>query len=118
MGSSMGGLISLYAALKRPDVFGRAGIFSCACWIARPFVYEFARAAGKPRRGARIFFIAGALETADGEAARDQREMVDTLVAAGWRRGVNVRSIISADGRHSEWFWRREFPAAFVWLFR
>jgi predicted alpha/beta superfamily hydrolase len=118
MGSSMGGLISLYAVLKRPDVFGRAGVFSCACWIARPFVYELARGSGKPRRDARIFFIAGERETADGEAARDQREMVDTLVAAGWQRDVNVRSIISADGRHSEWFWRREFPAAFAWLFR
>jgi alpha-glucosidase len=27
MGSSMGGLISLYAALEYPDVFGNAGIF-------------------------------------------------------------------------------------------
>ena len=118
MGSSMGGLISLYTVLKRPDVFGRAGVFSCACWIARPYVYEFARKSGKPRRDARIFFIAGALETKDGEPARDQRAMVDTLVGAGWRRDVNVRSIISDDGKHSEWFWRREFPAAFLWLFR
>jgi predicted alpha/beta superfamily hydrolase len=118
MGSSMGGLISLYAVLKRPDVFGRAGVFSCACWVARPFVYEFARKAGKPHKDARIFFVSGALETKDGEPARDQREMVDTLVAAGWRRNVNVRSIIAADGKHSEWFWRREFPAAFLWLFR
>ena len=118
MGSSMGGLISLYAVLKRPDVFGRAGVFSCACWVARPYVYAFARAAGKPRKDARIFFVAGELETKDGEPARDQREMVDTLVAAGWRRDVNVRSIISADGKHSEWFWRREFPSAFQWLFR
>jgi len=118
MGSSMGGLISLYAVLKRPDVFGRAGVFSCACWVARPVVYEFARRAGKPHRDARIFFIAGELETKDGEPSRDQREMVDTLVAAGWQRNVNVRSIISPDGKHSEWFWRREFPAAFLWLFR
>ena len=21
------------------------------------------------------------------------------------------------DGRHAEWFWRREFPAAYRWLF-
>ncbi len=118
MGSSMGGLISLYAVLQRPDVFGRAGVFSCACWVARPFVYEFARRAGKPHKDARIYFVAGELETKDGEPARDQLEMVDTLVAAGWRRDVNVRSLVSVDGKHSEWFWRREFPAAFQWLFR
>ena len=117
MGSSMGGLISLYALLKRPDVFGRAGVFSCACWVARPYVYEFARQAGKPRKNERIYFVGGALETKDGEQARDQREMVDTLVAAGWRRNVDVKSVVSEDGKHSEWFWRREFPAAFLWLF-
>jgi enterochelin esterase-like enzyme len=32
-GSSMGGLISLYALVKYPDVFGTAGIFSPAFWI-------------------------------------------------------------------------------------
>ncbi|HEX8832202.1 MAG TPA: alpha/beta hydrolase-fold protein, partial [Longimicrobium sp.] len=39
-GSSMGGLISLYAALKYPDVFGRAGIFSPSLWFSdRTYAY-------------------------------------------------------------------------------
>ena len=25
--------------------------------------------------------------------------------------------VIKADGQHSEWFWRREFPTAYQWLF-
>ena len=33
-GSSMGGLISYYAAIKYPEVFGKAGIFSPAFWTA------------------------------------------------------------------------------------
>ena len=33
-GSSMGGLISLYATLKYPKVFGVAGVFSPAFWLA------------------------------------------------------------------------------------
>ncbi len=32
-GSSMGGLVSFYAALKYPDVFGLAGVFSPAFWV-------------------------------------------------------------------------------------
>ena len=32
-GSSMGGLISFYAILKYPKVFGGAGVFSPAFWI-------------------------------------------------------------------------------------
>ena len=34
MGSSMGGLISYYAALKHPDVFGKTGVFSPSFWFS------------------------------------------------------------------------------------
>jgi hypothetical protein len=30
----------------------------------------------------------------------------------------DLRSLLPADGAHSEWFWRREFPAAYRWLYR
>jgi metallo-beta-lactamase class B len=119
MGSSMGGLISLYATLKYPRVFGRAGVFSCACWIAGRHVYAYARAHARAAHaaGARLYFVAGALETPTGEPARDQRRMVDTLLAAGYPRSA-IHDAVAADGRHAEWFWRREFPAAYRWLFR
>jgi metallo-beta-lactamase class B len=86
-GSSMGGLISLYAALRRPDVFGRAGVFSCACWIARPQIYALARSARAGPHAGALLLRAGAAETPDGEPARDQTEMVGTLAAAGFAPG-------------------------------
>jgi metallo-beta-lactamase class B len=118
LGSSAGGLISLYAALKYPTVFGRAGVFSCACWLAEPRIYGLARAA-RPRRPAqRFYFVSGALETPSGGPARDQRRVVDSLAAAGLPLGTSVQSLVRDDGKHAEWFWRREFPAAYRWLFR
>ncbi|MFT2588654.1 alpha/beta hydrolase-fold protein, partial [Escherichia coli] len=33
-GSSMGGLISWYAMIKYPDIFGGAGIFSPSFWVS------------------------------------------------------------------------------------
>ena len=117
VGSSMGGLISLYAALKYPKVFGRAGIFSCAGWIARSHVFSYARHAKPLRPLPRLYFVAGALETKDAEPARDQKEMIDSLTAAGFPMGRSLVSLIPADGKHAEWFWRREFPAAYRWLF-
>jgi predicted alpha/beta superfamily hydrolase len=117
IGSSMGGLISLYAALKYPDVFGRAGIFSCACWIARDHVFAYVRHAKPLRPLPRLYFVSGALETKDAEPARDQREMIDSLVTAGFPVGAALQSFIPADGKHAEWFWRREFPDAYRWLF-
>jgi alpha-glucosidase len=34
MGSSLGGLVSYYAILKYPQVFGKAGIFSPSFWFS------------------------------------------------------------------------------------
>ena len=119
-GSSMGGLISFYAALKHPGVFGRAAVFSPAFWIA-PSAYEFA-AQARPQAGNRIYIISGALEVAEGEAQgryqRDQQRMVETLAQRGFGIGTFVVARVIPDGRHAEWFWRREFAAAYQWLFQ
>jgi predicted alpha/beta superfamily hydrolase len=115
-GSSMGGLISLYAALRYPDVFGRAAVFSPSLWFA-PGIFILARAATH-RPGTRIYFVTGAREgDTPEEPVADQRRMVDTLSAAGFRVGRDVQAFIRADGMHSERFWRREFPAAYARLF-
>jgi len=118
VGSSMGGLISLYAALAYPDVFGRAGVFSCACWIARPDVMALVRAA-TPRRSAapRLYFVVGGQETPDDEPVADQDTIVRVLRAAGFpASAITARTV--EEGKHTESFWRREFPAGYRWLFR
>ena len=45
IGSSMGGLVSHYAGLKYPKVFGKIGVFSPAFWFA-PEVTEFSKTHG------------------------------------------------------------------------
>ena len=115
MGSSMGGLISLYAGLKYPEVFGRVGVFSPALWFS-PAIFSYAAAADPRRPRPRFYFVTGAREGAAPEVyVRDQRRMVDTLAALGFREEVSAA--IRPDGEHAEWFWRREFPAAYQWLF-
>ena len=70
----------------------------------------------KPSASSRFYFVAGELETKDREPVRDQERVVDSLLAAGVPRPA-IRSVVRADGRHAEWFWRREFPEAYRWLF-
>jgi len=116
-GSSMGGLISLYAGLKYPDVFGRVGVFSPAFWVA-PEIYAAARHA-TPRSGTRIYIVTGGQEgDTPGVYVHDHQRMIDTLAAAGFVIGRDVRAVVRPDGKHAEWFWRREFPAAYQWLFQ
>src|SRR5207244_8583661 len=49
LGSSMGGLISLYAWFRAPDAFGVAGAMSPALWYGRGRLFDFCDSAGGPR---------------------------------------------------------------------
>lgn len=119
-GSSLGALISLYAVLKYPMTFGRVGIFSPAFWIALELI-TLVHDAGRLPSDVKLYFVIGGQETANAEEAasviKDQTNVVDALVAGGLKRGANIVSYVRADGKHAEWFWRREFPAAYQWLF-
>jgi enterochelin esterase-like enzyme len=110
-GSSMGGLISLYAALKYPGVFGLAGVFSPAFWTNPP-IYDWV--AGFDAARPRLYFVSGALEGTS--LVEGHERMVGILGEAGFD-GTELVSHLRADGTHAEWFWRREFPAAFLWLY-
>ena len=116
-GSSMGGLISFYAALKYPEVFSRAGVFSPAFWVVEQEVMAWARANLDADGDQRLYFVSGALEGQGDAYVRNQEQMVDTLAAAGLVEGADYAAYVRADGEHSEWFWRREFPEAVRWLF-
>ena len=111
IGSSMGGLISFYAALKYPKTFGVAGVFSPAFWVA-PLIYDFAEKS-KLNKKTRIFFLAGELESK--EMVPDMRKMYDLLIKKGYP-ATHLKFVTQPDGQHSEWFWHREFPKFYKWL--
>lgn len=115
----MGGLISLYAVMKYPDVFSRAAIFSPAFWVNPQYLDLAGTSTFRP--DVKLYFLIGAIEAVNAEEAasyvKHQKDVVDVLLSRGLRSDTNVVSIVRADGKHSEWFWRREFPAAYNWLF-
>lgn len=113
MGSSMGGLISLYAGTEFPEVFGRIGSFSPAYWFADE-IYNQASMAFHPDP-IKIYSIAGELE---GEGVlEDLMNMDDALINSGIQAN-ELNTIFHSDGQHSEWYWRREFAEAYKWLFQ
>ncbi len=114
MGSSMGGLIALYAAIEHQDVFSKAGVFSASFWFAEE-CYSHVATTGK-MADMRIYLIAGEQEGDSGQQVADMEAMYDTLRFAGFSEAEVVRHA-HADGAHSEWYWRREFPDAYEWLY-
>lgn len=113
MGSSLGGHISTYAAMRFPHVFGKVGAFSPAYWINKemlPYVYTQGS-----NQGQKIYQLAGLKESNSIVALT--RLMHDTLSSLGF--GSNqLLTVEKSDGQHSEWFWAREFEAAYIWLFQ
>jgi predicted alpha/beta superfamily hydrolase len=113
MGSSMGGLISGYAISHYPQVFGKAGIFSPAYWLAPPVFAD--TEAHPPPRGARMYFYAGGSESLS--MVPDMKRMVALLRGAGIP-AANLVMKVNPVGRHHESAWRAEFPRAILWLYR
>ncbi|MEQ8702884.1 MAG: alpha/beta hydrolase-fold protein [Phaeodactylibacter sp.] len=114
MGSSMGGLISLYAAIEHQDVFSKAGVFSASFWFADE-CYAHVGNQGK-QEDMRIYMIAGEQEGSSEQQVVDMLAMEQALLAAGFSVS-EINTVGHPDGTHSEWYWRREFPPAYEWLF-
>ena len=112
----MGGLISLYAGLRHPEVFGRVGAFSPTFGFAARMPLRFVRAA-RAQAPQRVYLDMGAEET--GHPAHD-RELVELTRAAATSLvdgGFEVRLVVDAHGRHHESSWAARFPEAMTWLF-
>ncbi len=108
-GSSMGGLVSYYAMLKHPDIFGKAGIFSPSFWTAPQIKKMTDSIAGKIT--GRFFFYMGEKE---GDAFI--KDMVEIQHVLGSGSSALIYSVIDPQGRHNENAWRKWFPEFYTWI--
>jgi len=108
-GSSMGGLISLYAFFQESEIFGLVGAMSPSLWVGWGAMYDFiSRAASAPGR---IYLDNG---TREGSAHRLHALLRDK----GYRDDLDLLYVIEPGGRHSEPAWARRLPNALRFLLR
>ena len=107
-GSSMGGLISLYAVLKFPNVFGGAGIFSPAFWTASGI--DSAVLLQSKKINSKLFFYAGAKE---GDAMVPDMMRIEKEIKS--KSSSPTKEIIDPEAKHNEAAWRKWFPAFYEW---
>jgi len=110
-GSSMGGLISMYAILKYPDVFGNAGIFSPAFWIA-PDIYSYAQQQTMGKK-ARIYFVCG---DAEGPGVVENMKKMAAIMKAKGISEKNSPEVIVKGAQHNEKQWNGDFLGFYEWL--
>lgn len=113
-GSSAGGIISFFAAVKYPNVFGRAGIFSPSFWYSWDKVQAFLKKADL-RSGLRVYLDIGTKEEDRPEDYLRCAEAMSKIFAK--KEGVKLKFIIDEGAPHHEDAWARRFPDAFRWLF-
>ncbi|MDX1284592.1 MAG: glycoside hydrolase family 31 protein, partial [Draconibacterium sp.] len=120
IGSSMGGLISYYAALEYPNVFGKAGIYSPSFWFS-PESISFATINDKIQ-DSKLYFLSGGKEggnTAFNEINQTVKDM-NTVVEVLKNQGIpskNMYTKVVPDGEHNEKLWRESFEETILWLF-
>jgi predicted alpha/beta superfamily hydrolase len=130
-GSSMGGLISLYAFMAYPGVFGACGAFSPAFGIGDKGLLKTVeeRASGRGGSiyldvGGREGVVTGALEPgwerrypdADAAYVGGVRELRDALRARGYVDGESLLYVEGPEDHHHEDAWARRLPDALRFL--
>jgi predicted alpha/beta superfamily hydrolase len=108
-GSSMGGLISLYAYCMRPHVFGGALVMSPSLWVANGAAYELARARLEP--GGRLYIDNGTRESS-------AQPLAMLALEKGYCEGADLLYVQGKGDRHTEPAWARRLPDALRFLLR
>lgn len=127
IGSSMGGLISLYAFLEHPDIFGRAGCVSTHWPTIVP------QSVGSTNReliaiwrdmlsdklgeadGRKLWFDHGTA-TLDAYYPPYQAAIDAHMATTGWWRGRDWQSIVYDGAEHEENAWAARLPEVFDWV--
>jgi predicted alpha/beta superfamily hydrolase len=113
-GSSLGAFISVYGAAKFPNVFGKVGSFSPAYWFSLNNLNDFILNNPGNISGIRIIHQGGQNESQT--MAPNIYSINNNMLSKGMLP-ANSKVQIDADGTHTEAYWRREFGAAYQWLF-
>ena len=108
-GSSMGGLMSLYALLQYNDTFSRAAALSPSIWVAPDKLAGLVGRA-KLEPGTVLYMDYGSREMGNHDGMRcGFAEMCSKVLT----RGIHLTSRIVPGGTHSEASWEKQLPFVF-----
>jgi predicted alpha/beta superfamily hydrolase len=113
-GSSLGGLITIYAGLMYPSVFGRLMIFSPSLWAMQNA--NFNNITFSQPISTKIYAYGGGLEGSNMVPNIDR--MQQSIKNQGFDESkIQFKKSIDPNGLHNEKRWGEEFPKAVEWLF-
>ena len=116
MGSSMGGLISLYLIWRYPDVFSKAGCLSTSLlWNDGALLKEIENFAGqKPEIK---IYLDSSGKGSEGRMKPHYEKLNDLLISKGFVEGVDLEYYFDKEGDHSERSWAKRAWRPLKFLF-
>ncbi len=106
LGSSMGGLITLYALCEYPNSFRGVACISTAFPIGRGIVLGYMKM-NLPKAGSHKIYFDYGTKTLDKGYERSQQKADEIMLAHGYTRDVDWLTIRYDGHRHSEIDWRK-----------
>lgn len=112
VGSSLGGLVSVWAGLTHAETFGLVGALSPSTWWDDTWLLEQSRSATPAIR--RIYIDSGDSGTSQDDVANTGQ------LAALWKTKPNVEVdyLVQNGASHNETYWRQRIPGALAFLLR
>ncbi|MBI2427868.1 MAG: histidine kinase [Ignavibacteriales bacterium] len=114
MGSSLGGLSSLFFVWKRPDIFGMAGCLSSAFWYDGEKTLKEVRDYKGIKKDIRVYLDCGGREK---ELIGGYNRMVDILKKKGFVKGKDLDYHLERNGVHNEQAWAKRIWRPLVFMF-
>jgi len=111
MGSSLGGLISSYAGVTKPGVFGLIGAMSPSTWWNNRVILSMVAGTGTTRP-LRVYVDSG--DTNDG--LEDTRDLAAAYRDLGYVDGRDFLFVVQPGGTHTESAWASRLPGALEML--
>jgi predicted alpha/beta superfamily hydrolase len=113
-GSSMGGLISIYAGMMYPETIGRLMVFSPSLWTS-PKIYFDAVEFFSPL-DTKIYLYGGGKESET--MLPNIEKLKNTIENQGFKaEKMQIKAELDPTGLHNEKRWGQEFPKALDWLY-
>ncbi|HEX4020701.1 MAG TPA: alpha/beta hydrolase-fold protein [Acidobacteriaceae bacterium] len=113
-GSSLGGLVTLYLGLQRPDIYGKLAVLSPSVWWNHKSILSFVDEA-QPKPHLRIWLDMG---TAEGKGTlRDSDLLHELLIQRGWVDGQDLMYKRVPGGTHDETAWAERVGPFLKFLF-
>lgn len=111
-GSSMGGLMALYAVLYYNNTFGRAACLSPSLWVAPGQMKKLIKKS-TPAEDTRIYMDYGSEELNNHS---ENREILQAAVELLVRKDISLGFRVVPGGSHCEASWEKQIPIFMDWL--